>query len=102
MHDQRFGFPARVFPIASEVSADVAEPLLEERLALRSDEEGLEHELELIDAECAVLRAEEAGVTDAVAMRRLERARAADRNELAARQWQRTDHDDFQAEEAIA
>lgn len=65
------------------------EPLDCERAALASDYLATKLELNVIDAESAVMASEAMGVTDVVAMRRLDRARRELRRLLADRQRER-------------
>lgn len=61
----------------------------EEFTPLASHTEVIEAGARVVEAEAAVLAAEEAGVTDELAMRRLERARAAEREVLVRLQLRR-------------
>lgn len=70
-------------------SAAIEEPLDGERAALATDRIAVKLELDVLDAETAVLESEALGITDAVAMRRLDRARSELRKLLARRQWAR-------------
>lgn len=70
-------------------SPAIEEPLDGERAALATDRIAVKLELDVLDAETAVLESEALGITDAVAMRRLDRARSELRKLLARRQWAR-------------
>lgn len=70
-------------------STAIEEPLDGERAALATDRIAVKLELDVLDAETAVLESEALGITDAVAMRRLDRARSELRKLLARRQWAR-------------
>ncbi|QGK71604.1 hypothetical protein GIY23_20630 [Allosaccharopolyspora coralli] len=65
------------------------QPLEAERAALATDYLAVKLELNVIDAESAVLASEAVGVTDVFAMRRLDRARRELHKLLAERQWAR-------------
>lgn len=67
-------------------STPIEEPMDGERAALATDGLAVKLELNVIDAESAVLESEALGVTDAVAMQRLDRARGELRKLLAQRQ----------------
>ncbi|MEV4728883.1 hypothetical protein [Saccharopolyspora sp. NPDC049426] len=70
-------------------STAIEEPLEGERAALATDRIAVKLELDVLDAETAVLESEALGITDVVAMRRLDRARSELRKFLARRQWAR-------------
>jgi hypothetical protein len=64
--------------------------LLDEYVALALHPDALEAGVEVADAEAAVMRAEDAGVTDELAMRRLDKARAAELATLKRLQRERS------------
>lgn len=70
-------------------STAIDEPLEGERAALATDRIAVKLELDVLDAETAVLESEALGITDRIAMRRLDRARSELRKLLARRQWAR-------------
>ncbi len=72
-----------------EAATPIEEPLEGERAALATDRIAVKLELDVVDAETAVLEAEALGITDVLAMRRLDRARGELRKFLARRQWDR-------------
>ncbi|MEV6226537.1 hypothetical protein AB0L88_01440 [Saccharopolyspora shandongensis] len=76
-------------PLAGVVDPDVDDLLVEEFVPLAVHPDAVEAGVAVVEAEAAVLQAEDAGLTNELAMRRLDRARAAEREVLVLLQKRR-------------